>query len=165
MFYVVDAANRVVSLDDDWDAALARSGGAAHCLRERVLGRPLENFIAGDTTKMFVRSALDAVRLLGQSRSLSYRCDTPHERREFAMIISPHGPGQVKVAHVLQSHSVRAPAARARSGPSAARWRCSQCLAVRHAGSPHWTEADGLASGDPVATDVCPRCADRLFNV
>jgi hypothetical protein len=168
MFYVVDANNCVVDLDSDWDSFLSSNGGAAHAARSQVLGRPLDQFLAGDATKMFVRAALDAARLFGQTRVLPYRCDSPTERRQFEMVISPTNDGHVKVEHRLLSSQVR-PARRSMGGSyPVGGWRCSQCLAVRHAGSPQWTSADAAPDTSPVvaplAQDVCPSCASRLFT-
>jgi hypothetical protein len=172
MFYVIDAKNCVVDVDSDWDSSLSSNGGAAHAARSQLLGRPLDQFLAGDATKMFVRAALDAARLFGQTRVLPYRCDSPTERRQFEMVISPMSGGHVKVEHRLLSSQAR-PASRSASQSAsrsesgalpAAGWRCSQCLAVRHAGSLHWTSADVAAAGAPLAQDVCPSCASRLFT-
>ncbi len=167
MFYVIDASNCVVDLDSDWDSSLSNNGGAAHATRDRVLGRPLDQFLAGDATKMFVRAALDAARRFGQTRTLPYRCDSPTERRQFEMVISPAGDGQVRVEHRLVSSQVRPARADKPSTHSSAGWRCSQCLAVRHAGSQCWVSADvaGLhVTEGPLAQDVCPSCASRLFS-
>lgn len=163
MFYVVDAANRVVEVDLDWDEFLLHNGGTAQSARDQVLGRALEGFMAGDSTRMFVRVALDAARLKGLTRVLPYRCDSPTERRHFEMIVSPAGAGHVRVDHRLLRADVRPTPGRPWVGRTTARWRCSQCLAVRQAGSPMWVGADRAAPGGPVAEDVCPDCARRLF--
>ena len=163
MFYVVDASNRVVEVDGDWDDTLSRNGGAAHALRSRVLGRPLESFLAGDATRMFVRASLDAVRLLGETRVLPYRCDSPTERQQFEMVISLQDSGHVKVAHRLLNREPRVRRQRPPVGSLVAAWRCSQCLSVRAAGTPDWIGADVAAPDGPLAQDVCPACASRLF--
>jgi hypothetical protein len=163
MFYVVDASNCVVDLGSDWDDFLTVNGGAAHSSRSRVLGQPLENFLAGDATRMFVRAALDAARLFKQTRVLPYRCDSPTERRQFEMVISPWGTNQVKVEHRLVSSQVRQVRRALQDGAGQASWRCSQCLAVRHSGSLEWVSADVAAPGGPLAQDVCPSCSRRLF--
>jgi hypothetical protein len=160
MEYTVDVSNRIVAVDDEWDTAAVSSvpGGP---VAATIVGRPLDEFLVGDATKMFVRSALDASRLLGESRVLPYRCDSPAERRQYEMVISPLDDGLVKVEHRLVSSEVRTPRRglsplRARAG-----WRCSQCLAVRLAGTSVWIEDDCFV---PLAQDVCPSCARRLFE-
>lgn len=165
--YVVDQSNRIVGVDENWDASAteqAQPGGAP--TSDRIIGRPLEEFLAGDATKMFVRAALDAARLLGKSRRLPYRCDGPHERRRFEMVISPLAGGNVKVEHVLVETLPRIPRipSKARSHPElSAGWRCSQCLNVRLVGSKEWGQSNPDLSA-PLAQDVCPSCARRLFE-
>jgi hypothetical protein len=162
MHYTVDLSNRIIDVDDDWDAAAELGGAAAAAMRASIVGRPLTDFMAGDETKMFVRAALDATRLRSETRVLPYRCDTPTERRRYDMVMSPLGEGLVKVEHRLVMAEARPmrrrdrPAVRAKAG-----WRCSQCLAVRLAGSGEWVEDD-----DPIrlAQDVCPRCARQVFD-
>lgn len=163
MFYVVDAGNRVLEVDSDWDEFLLRNGGAPHAASDGVLGRSLESFMIGDATKMFVRASLDAVRRSGQERSLPYRCDSPTERRQFEMRISPHANGQVKVEHRLIDASAHEPGRRSGGVSARAGWRCSQCLAVRHVGSQRWIGANVAPPGAPLAQDVCPGCVGRLF--
>ncbi len=168
MFYVIDASNSVVEVGSDWDSFLTNNGGVAHAERSRVIGQPLDRFLAGDATKMFVRAALDAARLFGQTRVLPYRCDSPTERRMFEMVICPADSGHVKVEHRLVSSQARpnrpAGAGDRPNAASTAGWRCSQCLAVRHAGSATWLSADLAGAGGPLAQDVCPSCASMLFT-
>jgi hypothetical protein len=161
MLYVVDGTNRVVAVDRDWDAKAARTDGGAGVMRAQVVGQPLDRFIAGDATKMFVRAALDAARLLQQTRVLPYRCDSPEERRRFEMVISPLVDGNVQVEHRLVSSEARLPRGRIPESPLQAGWRCSQCLWVRLAGSTEWRDVDGFV---PLAQDVCPPCGRRVFD-
>jgi hypothetical protein len=162
--YVVDESNRIVGVDEGWDtSATEQAQPGAAPTGDKIIGRPLVEFLAGDATKMFVRAALDAARLLGESRRLPYRCDGPHERRRFEMVISPLADGHVKVEHILVEAFPRiARHSRARLAVSAG-WRCSQCLSVRLVGSTVWGDSN-LDSSAPLAYDVCPSCARRLFE-
>lgn len=161
---MVDRSNLIVGVDEDWDtSATEQSQPGAAPTGDRIIGRPLEAFLAGDATKMFVRAALDAARLLGESRRLPYRCDGPHERRRFEMIISPLADGHVKVEHVLVEALPRiASHPRSRLLVSAG-WRCSQCFCVRLVGSAEWAQSN-LDASALLAQDVCPPCARRLFE-
>jgi hypothetical protein len=161
MYYTVDESNRIIDVDDDWDASVARAAGTAALMRARIVGRALEDFMTGDATKMFVRAALDAARLRGETRVWPYRCDTPDERRRYDMVICPQDDGMVKVEHRLVSAEPRARPRRLPAAQVLMGWRCSQCLAVRHVGTDAWVEGDvdGL-----LAQDVCPSCASRLFD-
>jgi hypothetical protein len=161
--YVVDQANRIVDVDGDWDVSAAEhTESAVAPTGAKIIGQPLEAFMAGDTTKMFVRSALDAARLLGETRRLPYRCDSPSERRRFEMVISPLAAGHVKVAHVLVEAMPRVARPAIALPAVGAGWRCSQCLLVRLVGSHEWNDP-GLDLSAPLADDVCPPCSRRLF--
>lgn len=168
MHYRVDGSNRIVEVSPGWDTAANAVNAGAGALESALIGRPLESCIAGDATKMFVRAALEAARVLQQTRALPYRCDTPEEHRRFEMVISPLADGHVKVEHrQLSSEPV---AARRRAGhdhPKRALapvgWRCSQCWKVRLGPSADWSEATAEPPF-PLAQDVCPQCTSRLFE-
>jgi hypothetical protein len=162
--YLVDKSNRIIDVDERWDATAARAQGGAGSMRSCIIGRALDEFMVGDATKMFVRAALDAARLSSETRVLPYRCDSADQHRRFEMVITPLGDGLVQVGHRLLEAQPRAP----RGGtPSRARtlagWRCSQCLFVRFSGGSEWFDTD-LEPGALLAQDVCPRCAKRLFD-
>jgi hypothetical protein len=161
MRYVVDGSNLIIEVDGEWDVAAAQAAGGHGAMRAQVVGLPLERFIAGDATKMFVRAALDAARLVNQTRALPYRCDSPIERRRFEMVISPLGDGHVEVDHRIVSVERRVPRSTVQRPIRAAGWRCSQCLSVRWVGSTEWQEAEVC---NLLAQDVCPGCAARLFG-
>lgn len=167
MHYLVDRANAIVDVSDSWDVSATAAEGAAGAMRHCVIGRPLESFMVGDATKMFVRSALEAARVLGQTRVLPYRCDTAAEHRRFEMVISPEANGHVKVEHRLLSATPVAPGARRRSpaalqGQAKVGWRCSQCWKVRLVGTQAWVESEPPSSA-LLTQDVCPDCAKRVF--
>ncbi|MDO9236465.1 MAG: hypothetical protein Q7U28_10615 [Aquabacterium sp.] len=163
MHYVVDQTNRIIAVDDGWDDAAALAQGGLGSMRASVMGRQLEDCMVGDATKMFVRTALDAARLLQQTRVLPYRCDAPDARRRFDMIISPIGGGQVKVEHRLVEAYPAAVRNKRPRRQGLAGWRCSQCLHVRLGGSDEWTDID-IEPQTILAQDVCPSCASNLFS-
>jgi len=161
--YFVDRSNLIIEVGDDWDAVAAEGEGGPGATRASIVGRPLEAFMLGDATKMFVRSALDAARILNQTRVLPYRCDSADQRRRFEMVISPQGDGRVLVEHQLVEAIPKASRRGSRGLQARAAWRCSQCLRVRFSDGGEWEEADtrpGLTPGQ----DVCPRCAALLFD-
>ncbi len=163
MHYVVDRANLIVSVDETWDASAEQQSHAPEAPTSgRIIGRPLEAFLAGDSTKMFVRAALEAARLTGESRRLPYRCDSPLERRLFHMIVTPLDDGHVKVEHVLVEALLRTPCQPRASLALSTGWRCSQCLRIRPLGSTDWVDGE-LVLNAPLSHDVCPSCARRLF--
>jgi hypothetical protein len=163
MHYVVDRANLIIDVDEGWDAQAVQVQGGLDSVRAKVIGQPLEAFMVGDATKMFVRAALDAARLLRQTRVLPYRCDTVGLLRRFEMVISPLDDGCVRVAHELveaRPIEIRRKEPRSRGLVGC---RCSQCLRVRLNGGNRWMELE-LEPQALLAQDICPRCARRLFE-
>lgn len=168
-WYELDARDRLIAVDPDWDEfALANDGERAKSVQ--VLGRPLRDFLTDDATHMFVDALLQATRLTGRARTVSYRCDGPGLMRRFLMTATPLEGGRVRVDHELQSAEARPPAPRYRFSPAAAWWRCSQCLAVREPGMP-WVPADLLPphllamSEREVRYGVCGDCLCRSGGV
>jgi hypothetical protein len=163
MLYEVDAQNIVVDVDTEWDAEAERMNGGFGAMRANIVGRPLESFMSGDATKMFVRAALDAARLMGETRVLPYRCDIPGERRHCEMVISPLANGHVKVVHKLVLAVPTAPRHKLRKARALAGWCCSQCCRVRLSGSDEWVES--IQQFDSrLVSDVCQDCAKALFS-
>jgi hypothetical protein len=162
MFYRIDAANRIVEVSPEWDDFARVNDGKENALSSTVVGRPLDDFLAGDATRMFVRAAIDAARLLSQPRVLPYRCDSPTQRRRFEMHISADAQGSVTVTHCLVDTQPRP--ARLHHRTAIGGWRCSQCLSVRLPGGREWISADALTTS-ALAQDICPACAGRLFNL
>jgi len=159
MQYRVDATDRIVELCSDWNRfALGNDG--ARAMADRVLGRPLFDFITGDSSRLFMHAVLDGVRTLCRPRMLPYRCDSPSERRWFQMTAHPLPGGGVLLLHQLTASQPRRPPLQ-RAGVR--RWCCSQCLASRPLGSQAWMQ-DDVTTVEVVGYDVCPSCSSRLFG-
>jgi hypothetical protein len=76
--------------------------------------------------------------------------------------MSPLGQGLVKVEHrQVFAETPPTPRRDRPAGRAKAGWRCSQCLAVRLAGSAEWVEDEGPVG---LAQDVCPSCARQVFE-
>lgn len=165
-FYEIDGDDRIVALNANWDAQAQQGDGGPRCTAAAIIGRPLLDFMAGDATHMFMRSALQAVRLLGQTRRLPYRCDSPSQRRRFEMVISPLPAGGVRIEHLLVEQAPRLPGLQrlARAGHMAAGWCCSQCLSVKLMGASEWLPPEALDT-TLLAADVCPTCQNRLASL
>jgi hypothetical protein len=162
-FYEIDQDDRIVALNADWDIQAAQGDGGPRCTAAAIIGRPLMDFMAGDATRMFMRSALQAVRLLGQARTLPYRCDSPSERRRFEMVLGLLPCGGVRIEHVLVEQTPRFPGMQrlVRSGHIAPGWCCSQCLSVKLLGASEWQPPE-TRDAVLLAMDICPVCQNRL---
>lgn len=160
MYYRLDHADRIIEVHSDWDAFSSANGGGLRSRSVSVVGRPLLDFVAGDAPRMFMRAALQAARLLGERRTLPYRCDSPSHRRHFEMAVIAGPERGVLVEHILLREELRSPGMG--SAPAKGRGiRCSQCLSLQRWPQPRWLPADQVAIQAP-ATAVCPTCASRL---
>lgn len=163
-WYVVDAEDRVTAVCPQWDQVAVQGQGSERAMASGVIGLPLNRFISGDATRMFMDAALQAVRLTGRPRTLQHRCDTPTVRRRLEMTLVPLGGGGVRIEHRLIERQSRARtlvcetdagSVNAKAEPV---WRCSLCLRIQRAGLP-WQASELLASARLVVRyTVCPRC-------
>lgn len=165
-WYLLDAADRIIDVSPDWDDAAAQGRGEASAFRASVVGQPLRRFLLGDTTRMFLASALQAARLIGVPRQLDYRCDTPDQARKMTMRLVPLSDGQVRVEHqVVQSWARKVPLRfEGHVHALAPGWgRCSVCLWLRSPDG-HWQDPEGQQLAWPLAVDytVCPRCRAEI---
>lgn len=92
--YRVDAQDRLVFVNDEWDRFAAANAGQA-CLSAKVLGRPLWDFVSDRTTRLLYGNLLAKVRAGGSVR-FPFRCDSPDCRRFLEMAAVPAGRGAVE---------------------------------------------------------------------
>lgn len=170
-WYLLDAQDRIIDVSPDWDAAAESGHGTASAFRIGIIGQPLTRFLAGDTTRMFIDSALQAVRLTGRPRALNYRCDTPVQVRQMQMRLVPGSQAEVRVEHVLLQSRPRPAPLRFVTAPAtvpavagAPPWlRCSICLWVCTPKG-YWEPPEHLQAARPLQVDytVCPRCQAEM---
>ncbi|MGR6804825.1 hypothetical protein ACU6VI_00790 [Sphaerotilus natans] len=170
-WYLLDRDNRVIDVSPDWDAAAQAGQGGGNAFRHGVIGRPLGRFLAGDTTRMFIESALQASRLTQQPRLLNYRCDAPALSRQLQMRLQPLPDGWVRVEHTLVQAQPRATALRFETrsavllpSPGTPPWlRCSICLWVCTPQG-YWEPPEHVHAARPLHVDyvVCLRCQAEM---
>jgi hypothetical protein len=171
--YTIDASDTIVSVNSAWDAfALGNDGD--QIVAAKIIGKPLDAFIQGDETRMFVRTMIMSARILNRPVLKPYRCDAPDRKRFMEMTVQPLGDGKVEVLHhEVHSEPIANPV-RMVSAPKELGGvhvkRCSVCNRVRLGGV--WSELDeAVGSGRlvPVVSPamrviygVCPEClADK----
>ena len=167
--YVLDAGDRVASVNDVWTEFAVHNG--APDLTDRVLGRPVWQFISGEQTETIYRALFQRVRT-GVTITLPYRCDAPTRVREFELEMALQGEGDIVcTTHVIGERdrpAVRLLDSRAeRSG--AMLLMCSWCKRVEIG---EWVEPEvaverlGLFGGGPVphvTHGICDECLERLM--
>ncbi|MFM2347269.1 MAG: hypothetical protein RL654_2022 [Pseudomonadota bacterium] len=171
-WYLLDGGDLILDVSPDWDAAALAAHGGHNALRAGVIGRPLGRFLHGDSTRLFIESALQATRLTQQPRTLAYRCDSPTLIRHMQMRLLPLPGHQLRVEHrVLQLQPRREPLRfEARQTPptlqGGAPWlRCSICLWVCTPQG-YWEPPEHVHAARPLQVDyvVCPRCQAEMTS-
>ncbi len=171
MTYTLDKGDTIVAVSGQWDE-FARNNNGEKTLASHVVGRKLERFIVGDTTRMFVLTMIMSARHLQRPIYRPYRCDSPTHKRFMEMIIQPRAEGRLEVIHrelycEPLLHRARLVAVSPGSGATYAK-RCSLCNRVQVEGV--WSELDDAiesrrlqveASGLKVIYGVCPDCLTR----
>jgi hypothetical protein len=178
-WYLLDRADRIVAVSPDWDQAADAGQGRHGALRAGVLGQPLRRFIGGDSTVMFMATALQATRLTGRPRELPYRCDTPTMVRGMLMRLVPLPNDGLRVEHRLLSCQPRSQALHVRTRPllrpstgaplsdaSPAWLRCSLCLRLKAPGQADWLPPESVRADQALAVRhvVCQRCRVGLLS-
>lgn len=83
--HAIDADDRLVRFNDEW-AAFARRNGAP-TLPETAIGTVLWSHVGGAEVRHIYRAIVDRVRRTGRRAVLSYRCDSPAQRRFLEMSV------------------------------------------------------------------------------
>ena len=177
LWYEVDAHNRIIALSPSWDIQVIAQQ-TDELLSSRLIGESLRRFIIGDTTRMFVETMLEVVRLKQHVIEKPYRCDTPELKRMMVMRVMPMADSSVRVEHYLQESTPwqhkthfktqrQAHQRHVRSREGVIK-RCSVCNNLRDGkvwvtqevfleNYPQWVDQT-----IPVFYGVCSRCQERL---
>lgn len=92
--YRLNAEDRLVYVSESW-AEFAAANDAPELLPERVLNRPLWDFVCDETTQHLYRELLRRART-GLPASFNFRCDAPGRRRLMKMNIEGLEGGAVR---------------------------------------------------------------------
>jgi hypothetical protein len=84
--YRLNERDEIVYVNAAWDTFASENSGA-HLSANRVLGRPLWDFITDGTTETLYRDLLARVRD-GRRVRFAFRCDSPDRRRRLEMEVS-----------------------------------------------------------------------------
>lgn len=166
--YEVDASDALISVNDAWQS-FAIANGAPHLMRERILGRPLWDFVSDDTTRLVYDVILRQVRNGARSR-FEYRCDSPDRRRLMQMTIVPGHAGHV----VFESATMCVEWHREPNVVTAtSATRCCGWCKRAHSAAHGWVELgpESVTPGQPATTTkpmitggMCSDCYSRVMN-
>jgi len=87
--YVIDEADRIVSLSDNWLLFAQENEATASCHPDAIMNKPIWDYISGMETRYLFKVTLEKVRTTGKSLVLPFRCDAPDRRRYLELLITP----------------------------------------------------------------------------
>jgi hypothetical protein len=164
--YWLDISDQIVDIAPGWEA-FANENNAPELESRKVIGRNLLDFVAGDVTKMYVRTILQSARLMRRPMVRAYRCDSPDQRRYMEMRLTMENSGLLKWEHRmlrvenLQRRMDFRPAAGLHGAKCVV--RCSMCNRLKSPSG--WQEPDvaplppAFEGGViPTIYGVCPDC-------
>lgn len=100
--YELDAENRLRAVSPAWlDFALANEANSL-TPEERVLGRSVWSFVAGEESRRLYGLIFQKARSLGRPISVPFRCDSPTVRRFMVLKIEPLADGGLHLTGVLE---------------------------------------------------------------
>lgn len=94
LIYRVNTSDQIEFVSEEWDHFAAANGGES-VLSNKVLGRPLWDFITDLSTQEIYRALLQKARA-GRPIQFTFRCDAPWRRRFLEMTIISKGGGSVE---------------------------------------------------------------------
>jgi len=170
--YGLDASDRLAFVSDAW-LRFARENGAPELTRDRVLERPVWEFVSGESTRQLYELVYEAVRMGRREVTLPLRCDSPDRRRFMELQLAPDPYDGVRLCARLLREEPRAAvplfdAAVSRSQQALP--TCCWCLRIRGADH-HWIDVeeairggDLLGEGAPPRLEhvACETCEERV---
>lgn len=170
--YRIDADDRVMGYGDGW-GNFARENDAPE-LAELAGTETLWSFMSSETCRGMWQMIVERARSGGEALQVPLRCDAPHARRWFEMVVTPEADGQVHFLSTLVFEELREPVslldmAAERDDAGEAVPLCTWCGQVEHDG--RWTDVETLLREarlleqpvmPPVDYGVCSGCRDDM---
>ena len=85
--YWLDQYDSIVKTAGDWDN-FAKDNLGENMLSEKIVGRKIWEFVAGDPTRIWLNTLFGYIRIHKKTLVRLYRCDSPNEKRFMEMNLS-----------------------------------------------------------------------------
>jgi hypothetical protein len=109
--YRIEGQDRIVELSSNWLSFAQENHAGDSCHPDKVLGRPIWDFIAGLETQHLYRRVFQRVRTASKPVTVKFRCDAPDLRRFCKLAIIPIAQGALefysKVGRTQKRDAVR----------------------------------------------------------
>ena len=108
VIYTIDEQNHLTYVNSGWDK-FALENDAAHLEHEKVLNRPLWDFIENAETRHIHQVLAERVRKNQAALKFPFRCDSPSVPRYMNMQIIPQAEGAITYSCTVERIERRAP--------------------------------------------------------
>ncbi len=106
--YGIDHQDLITHASENWDDfALGNKGDSS--LRNKILNRPIWDFISDAETISLYKSLVEKVRKKGVTLDFPFRCDSPDKRRYMRMRIQPEADAHVLFQSIIEREEPRQP--------------------------------------------------------
>jgi len=173
IIYQLDRDGRILSVNEAWDDFAQENGGEA-VLADRVLGRPLGQYISDPVTRALYEHLVDRARRSGQDVRFRLRCDSPGRRRLLEVRIAPAPDDGVEFrTRVVDSSERDVPVLLDPAAPRGGDFigMCSWCQRLEVDG--RWLEVEDVVRElrlferpevPQVSHGICPDCHSRMSD-
>ena len=170
--FIIDSHDKIASVGGDWDR-FAIENDAPELAGDRIIGRPLLDFISGKVTQHFISTVIDRVRNNQQQIQLEYRCDSATERRFMTMRVAPVEQGNIQFQNdvlYVEPRNVPVVVRRAPQRERGTPVRCSMCNKLNV--KPKWVEPEQFTFENQtrfaellVIYGICECCLSQISPV
>lgn len=174
LVYLLDADDRIVGVNDSWSAFAVANAGDPSLLPPAILGRPLWEQVADETTRQLYARLHERVRAGATPPPIRIRCDSPAERRllEMTLVARPEGAIEVRTRAIRLEQRPTVPLLDRELRRSQRLLAiCSWCGRIPSRGGGRWLEVEealaalGLFEGDELprlSHGICEDCRKRI---
>jgi hypothetical protein len=163
--YRIDFTDTIIRVSENWADFANENAWSGSVRPEEVVGHSLWDFIQGRETRHLYQALIRRVRMKTPSKVISFRCDSPGERRHLELLIEALPDDQIEITSRILRTEARTPIRLL--GPDAPRSKeivslCSVCKKVKIS-SEKWVELeDGLAHLKIFEKDEMPKLSHGL---
>lgn len=170
--YTVDANDFVTSVNPQWNV-FALENQAPHLRPEAVIGTNLWTHIAEPTTRYLYRALLHQVRTTNEPASLSFRCDSPEQRRFTELVMSHQSDGIVQFECRVLKQELRLAVTLLDMRLPRSDEQVTMCSWCKKMAAPDWMDVEAAISAlrlfekDPppqITHGICDRCQNVLLE-
>ncbi|HXE97146.1 MAG TPA: PAS domain-containing protein [Dongiaceae bacterium] len=105
--HIIDKLDRIISVSESWLLFAQENQAGESCHPDKIINRPIWDFIDGDETQQFYEIILKNIRTEHKTVTLPFRCDAPEKRRYLELKITPIQQENIEFASSIIHEELR----------------------------------------------------------